>query len=74
MSHSAHNTNLVFFWQNSTKLVRKVPFLCEIGILLAKQYEIGKNKLFFVKIRIHSAYNTKKEKNKLTGLPFSFGD
>ena len=64
----------VLFWQNNTNLVKKQLILCEIGILLAKQYEIGKNKLFFVKIRIHSAYNTKKEKNKLTGLPFSFGD
>jgi hypothetical protein len=30
------------FCQNNTKLARKVPIFYQIGIVLAKQYEIGK--------------------------------
>ncbi len=48
-------------------------FLCEIGILLAKQYEIGKNKLFLCETHITSANNIKKETSKPDRLLVSFG-
>jgi len=31
------------FLGNNTKLVKNVPYLCEIGILSEIQYHIGKN-------------------------------
>ncbi|CCK20622.1 hypothetical protein BN193_10420 [Lactococcus raffinolactis 4877] len=34
-------TKFAFFWQNNAKLVKKTVNLCEVGIVLAKQYEIG---------------------------------
>ncbi|MGO2384990.1 MAG: hypothetical protein ACTH5F_04890, partial [Pseudolactococcus laudensis] len=37
------NTKSVLFCQNNTKMVKKSPISYQIGILLAKQYEIGKN-------------------------------
>ena len=36
----------VLFWQNNTNLVKKQLILCEIGILLAKQFKIGKESIF----------------------------
>ena len=41
--HQIFFTKSVFFWQNNAKLVRKKLFMCEIRIVLPKQYEIGKN-------------------------------
>ncbi|CCK20443.1 hypothetical protein BN193_09520 [Lactococcus raffinolactis 4877] len=39
-----------------------MPFLCEIGVLLAKQYVIGKNKFFREKLEFIQQIIQKREK------------
>ncbi|MGO3636256.1 MAG: hypothetical protein ACTJE6_02735, partial [Pseudolactococcus laudensis] len=55
-------TKLVFFCQNNAKLVRKVLIFYQIGILLPKQCEIGKNMLISLQTHIISTKHNKKKK------------